>query len=90
MLEYHLNFSAGANGGGVDFVSDPLIAEFTPGASQASVSMTITRDGIVEEPEILSFTLTVPGKFSDITGMLLIKPSDNDMADGEIINSGGM
>ena len=52
--------------------------------------MTITRDGIIEQPETLRFTLTVPDKFNGITGMLLIKPSDNDIADGEIINSGGM
>jgi len=74
----------------VDFDSDVLTAEFTPGTDQASVSMAITRDTIPEPTEMLRFTLAVPEKFSDITGMLLIKPSDGDMADGQIINSGGV
>ncbi|XP_065902914.1 FRAS1-related extracellular matrix protein 2-like [Dysidea avara] len=82
--------SAGAIGGGVDFASDPLTAVFTPGASQATVSMAITRDDIFEQTEMLKFTLTVPDKFSDINGMLFIKIDDIDMADGEIINSVGI
>ena len=39
---------------------------------------------------MLKFTLTVPDEFSDITGRLLVKTGDNDMADGQIINSGGV
>jgi len=83
-------FTAGAIGNGVDFDSDTLTADFTPGAAQASVSMTITQDKMLEQTETLKFTLTVPDKFNDINGMLLIKPDDGDMADGEIINSGGV
>ena len=85
-----ISFIAGAIGGGVDFASDPLTAVFTPGASQATVSMAITRDDIFEQTEMLKFTLTVPDKFSDINGMLFIKIDDIDMADGEIINSVGI
>ena len=80
----------GAIGGGVDFTSDPLIAVFTPGASQAVVSVNITKDELLEQTEMLKFNLTVPDEFSNINGRLLVKTGDNDMADGEIINSGGV
>ena len=83
-------FTDGAIGGGIDFTSDPLTAIFTPGASQATVELNITKDGLFEETEMLKFNLTVPDEFSNINGMLLIKTGDNDMADGEIINSGGV
>ena len=82
--------TAAAIGGGVDFTSDPLIAVFTPGASQATVSVNLTRDGIFEPTEMLKFNLTVPDEFSNISGRLLVKTGDNDMADGEIINSEGV
>ena len=83
-------FIAGAVGDGIDFASDRLTALFTPGASQVTVPVNITRDEILEQTEMLKFTLTVPDKFSDITGMLLIETDDNDEADGEIINSVGI
>ena len=63
---------------------------FTPGTSQATVKLNITKDELLEQTEMLKFTLTVPDEFSNITGRLLVKTSDNDMADGEIINSGGV
>jgi len=81
---------AGALGGGVDFVSDPLIAVFTPGASEASVTLNITKDRLFEQTEMLKFNLSVPKEFSNITGKLIVKTGDNNMAKGEIINSGGM
>jgi len=83
-------FTDGAIGGGVDFDSDPLIAVFTPGASQASVALNITKDELLEPTEMLKFNLTVPDEFSDVNGRLLVMTSDGDMANGEIINSGGM
>ena len=83
-------FTAGAIGGGVDFASDPLIAVFTPGASQVTVKLNITMDEILEQTEMLKFNLTVPDEFSNINGRLLVKTGDNDMADGEIIHSGGV
>ena len=62
---------------------------FTPGTSQATVKLNITKDELLEQTEMLKFTLTVPDEFSSITGRLLVKTGDNNMADGEIINSGG-
>ena len=52
--------------------------------------MIITRDEIIEQPEMMQFTLTVPDKSSDDNGMLLVIPDDNDTARGLIINSGGV
>jgi len=62
---------------------------FTPGTSQATVKLNITKDELLEQTEMLKFTLTVPDEFSSITGRLLVKTGDNNMVDGEIINSGG-
>jgi len=39
---------------------------------------------------VLKFNLTVPDEFSDVRGRLLVKAVDNTMADGQIINSGGV
>ena len=83
-------YTDGAIGGGVDFTSDPLIAVFTPGASQATVSVNITKDGLLEQTEMLKFNLTIPVEFSNVNGRLLVKTGDNNMADGEIINSEGL
>ena len=89
-LDSNFIFLAGAIGGGVDFASDPLIAVFTPGASQASVALSITKDELLEQTEMLKLNLTIPDEFDNINGRLLVKTGDNDMADGEIINSGGV
>jgi len=87
-IHYHF-FTDGAIGGGVDFASDPVVAVFPPGVPQVSVSVNIVKDNIFEQPEMLKFNLTVPDQFSNITGKLLVKTGDNDMADGEIISSEG-
>jgi len=50
----------------------------------------ITKDGLLEQTEMLKFNLTIPVEFSNVNGRLLVKTGDNNMADGEIINSEGL
>ena len=57
---------------------------------KVDVSLNISMDAIFEPTEVLKFTLTVPDEYSNINGRLLIKTGDNDMAYGEITNSGGV
>jgi len=38
---------------------------------------------------MLKFNLAIPDEFSDVSGRLLVMAGDNNMANGEIINSGG-
>jgi len=53
--------------------------------------MPIAFDNQTFEPtETLEFSLTVPDKFANINGRLLIKPGSNNIAEGEIIDSNSM
>jgi len=85
-----LCFIVYAEGNGTDFESDKLIAQFNPGDFQVNVSVLITVDQIFEQIEVFWVSLTVPDKFSNVDGILLIKPGPNDIAEGEIINSNSM
>ena len=66
-------------------MSDTLIAQFNPGDSQVNVSMPIIVDHIFEPHESLMFILAVPRNISD---NLFIKQGINNIAKGEIVNSG--
>ena len=83
-------YTVAGDGNGVDFESATLTAVFHPGNTQVNISLNITKDAIFEPTEFLKLTLTVPDEFSNINGRLLVKTGDNDMANGEIINSGGV
>ena len=47
-------------GGGVDFVSDPMTATFTAGSTTSSVSFPIVLDNLVEPSETFDVSLMVP------------------------------
>ena len=55
-----------------------------------NVSVPIIADAIFDPGESFRLSLTVPDEFSNVNGRLLIKPGDNSMAMGEIVDSNGI
>ena len=51
-------------GGGVDFVSNPLIASFAAGSSTSSVAFPVILDNVSERNEMFLMILSVPEAFS--------------------------
>ena len=46
-------------GSGVDYVSDPVVATFSPGDAEATVSIPLINDGVDEDTEFFGLVLTL-------------------------------
>ena len=77
-------------GGGVDFVSDELIATFNPGDAIATVNIPIIDDGIVEPTEFFGLILRVEDNTDEDGRLLVTLGPENRIVAASIRDSGGM
>ena len=74
-------------GGGVDFVSDEVVATFNPGDTIATVNIPIIDDGIVEPIEFFGLILRVEEN-TDEDGRLFVTLGPNRIVAASIRDSG--
>ena len=75
-------------GNGVDFVSDELVATFNPGDAEATVSVPLIRDGVVEDTlELFGLEIRVDEN-TDEDGRLFVRVGSMGNAAAIIRDSG--